>query len=197
MSGESSGFTPTTHRSRLITNSLRPVPALIIVGRVRKAHGVRGDLVVEALSDDPDAVFAVGRRVIAGTASGDPSKDRRELHITSSTPFKGGYIVNFTEIADRDVADLWRDRFLLAPADELAPPGENELYIHEIPGMRVELESGELVGTVADVFELPQGLTLDVALERGSIMIPYDRVVTSVDRDARVIRIDPPLGLLD
>jgi ribosomal 30S subunit maturation factor RimM len=63
--------------------------------------------------------------------------------------------------------------------------------------MRVELQSGELVGTVADVFELPQGLTLDVTRERGSIMIPYDRVVTSVDRDARVIRIDPPLGLLD
>jgi 16S rRNA processing protein RimM len=173
------------------------VPALIIVGRVRKAHGVRGDLVVEALSDDPDAVFAVGRRVIAGTATGDPAKDGRELHITSSTPFKGGYIVHFEEITDRDAADLWRDRYVLAPADELAPPDENEIYIHEITGMRVELESGELVGTVADVFELPQGLTLDVARERGSIMIPYDRVVTGVDREARVIRIDPPLGLLD
>lgn len=170
---------------------------LIIVGRVRKSHGVRGDLVVEPLSDDGGAVFAAGRRVIAGTTTGDPSKDRRELHIRSSTPFKGGYIVHFDEITDRDVADLWRDRFLLAPADELEPPGENEIYIHEIPGMRVELESGELVGTVSDVFELPQGLTLDVARGRGSILIPYDRVVTSVDRDARVIRIDPPLGLLD
>lgn len=173
------------------------VPELIIVGRVRKAHGVRGDLVIEALSDDANQVFAAGRRIIAGTTTGDPSKDRRELHITASSPFKGGYIVHFDEITDRDAADLWRDRFLLAPADELAPPGENEIYIHEIPGMRVELESGELVGTVADVFELPQGLTLDVARDRGSIMIPYDRVVTSVDREARVIRIDPPLGLLD
>lgn len=170
---------------------------LIIVGRVRKSHGVRGDLVIEAFSDDPAGVFAAGRRVVAGTPSGDPSKDRRELHITSSTPFKGGYIVHFQEITDRDAADLWRDRFLLAPSDELAPPGVNEIYIHEIPGMRVELESGELVGTVAEVFELPQGLTLDVERDGGSIMIPYDRVVTSIDRQARVIRIDPPLGLLD
>jgi 16S rRNA processing protein RimM len=159
----------------------RTVTELFIVGRVRKSHGVRGDLVIEALTDDADDVFARGRRVIAGTTTGDPSKDRRELHISASTPFKGGYIVHFDEITDRDAADLWRDRFLLAPADELAPPGENEIYIHEIPGMRVELESGELVG----------------ARDRGSIMIPYDRVVTSVDRDARVIRIDPPLGLLD
>jgi 16S rRNA processing protein RimM len=170
---------------------------LIIVGRVRKAHGVNGAVVVEALSDDGDAVFSAGRRVIAGTTTGDPTKDRRELHITSSTPFKGGYIVRFDEIADRDAADLWRDRFLLAPDDELVPPAENEIYIHEIPGMRVELESGGVVGVVTDVFELPQGLTLDVARERGSIMIPYDRVVTSVDRHARVIRIDPPLGLLE
>jgi len=170
---------------------------LIIVGRVRKAHGVNGAVVVEALSDDRDAVFSAGRRVIAGTTTGDPTKDRRELHITSSTPFKGGYIVRFDEIADRDAAELWRDRFLLAPDDELVPPAENEIYIHEIPGMRVELESGGVVGVVTDVFELPQGLTLDVARERGSIMIPYDRVVTSVDRHARVIRIDPPLGLLE
>jgi 16S rRNA processing protein RimM len=170
---------------------------LIIVGRVRKAHGVNGAVVVEALSDDGDAVFSAGRRVIAGTTTGDPTKDRRELHITSSTPFKGGYIVRFDEIADRDAAELWRDRFLLAPDDELVPPAENEIYIHEIPGMRVELESGGVVGVVTDVFELPQGLTLDVARERGSIMIPYDRVVTSVDRHARVIRIDPPLGLLE
>jgi 16S rRNA processing protein RimM len=170
---------------------------LIIVGRVRKAHGVNGAVVVEALSDDGAAVFSAGRRVIAGTTTGDPTKDHRELHITSSTPFKGGYIVRFDEIADRDAADLWRDRFLLAPDDELVPPAENEIYIHEIPGMRVELESGGLVGVVTDVFELPQGLTLDVARERGSIMIPYDRVVTSVDRHARVIRIDPPLGLLE
>jgi len=170
---------------------------LIIVGRVRKAHGVNGAVVVEALSDDGDAVFSAGRRVIAGTTTGDLTKDRRELHITSSTPFKGGYIVRFDEIADRDAAELWRDRFLLAPDDELVPPAENEIYIHEIPGMRVELESGGVVGVVTDVFELPQGLTLDVARERGSIMIPYDRVVTSVDRHARVIRIDPPLGLLE
>jgi len=170
---------------------------LIIVGRVRKAHGVNGAVVVEALSDEGGAIFSAGRRVIAGTTTGDPTKDRRELHITSSTPFKGGYIVRFDEIADRDAADLWRDRFLLAPDDELVPQAENEIYIHEIPGMRVELESGGLVGVVTDVFELPQGLTLDVARERGSIMIPYDRVVTSVDRQARVIRIDPPLGLLE
>jgi ribosomal 30S subunit maturation factor RimM len=55
------------------------------------------------------------------------------------------------------------------------------------------------LGTVDGLYELPQGLTLDVLRETGgkTVLIPFDRMVTSVDRDARVIRIDPPVGLLD
>ena len=172
-------------------------PELIIVGRVRKAHGIRGELVVEPITDEPDAVFASGRRVIAGTASGDPSKDRREIKILSSRPFKGGLIVEFEGILDRTAAELWRDRFLLVPADELEPLGDDQVYVHELPGMRVELETGDRVGTVVATYELPQGLTLDVQREKGTVLIPYDRIVTSVDREARLIRIDPPAGLLD
>src|SRR5258705_6469 len=103
---------PVRGRAGVITMTSVP-PELIIVGRVRKAHGIRGALGVEPITDEPDAVFAPGRRVIAGNASGDPSKDRRELHVTSSTPFKGGYIIHFTGIEDRNAADTWRERFLL------------------------------------------------------------------------------------
>jgi ribosomal 30S subunit maturation factor RimM len=63
--------------------------------------------------------------------------------------------------------------------------------------MSVVLESGEPVGKVIETYELPQGLTLDVQRENGTVLIPYDRVVTNVDRERRVVRIDPPVGLLD
>src|SRR5581483_10784284 len=105
---------------------------------------------------------------------------------------KGGFIVHFAEIADRTAADTWRERFLLLPADELEPLGDDEIYVHDLIGMRVELESGEPVGTVGEIYELPQGLTLDVARATGSVLVPYDRIVTHVDRDARLIRIAPP-----
>ena len=81
--------------------------------------------------------------------------------------------------------------------DELSALADGEVYLHDLIGMRVELESGALVGSVIDTYELPQGLALDVSRGKGSVMIPYDRVVTSVDRDRRVIRINPPEGLLD
>jgi 16S rRNA processing protein RimM len=170
---------------------------LIIVGRIRKAHGIRGDVVVEPITDDPDAVFSPGRRLVAGTVSGDPAKGTPSLHVDSANPFKGGYIVHFAEILDRNAAETWRDRFLLAPSEELTPLGDDEVYIHELTGMRVELVSGELVGTVVETYELPQGLTLDVQRERDTVMVPFDRVVASVDRATRLIKIDPPAGLLD
>jgi 16S rRNA processing protein RimM len=171
--------------------------APIIVGRIRKAHGIRGDLVVEAMTDAPDDVFAPGRRLLAGNANGDRAKNGAELHIQSASPFKGGFIVHFEEIADRTAADTWRERYLLLPAGELEPLRDDQVYVHELIGMRVELETGDPVGTVLETYELPQGLTLDVQRTRGTVMIPYDRVVTSVDREARVIRIAPPDGLLD
>ena len=164
---------------------------------MRKAHGIRGDVVVEPITDDPDAVFAPGRRFIAGTTTGDAVPDRRELHVVSASPFKGGYIVHFAEIADRSAADTWRDRFVLAPADELEPLGEHEIYVHDLIGMRVELPSGSPVGNVVEIYELPQGLALEIQRAHGTVLVPYDRVVTDVRRDERVIRIDPPAGLLD
>ena len=153
---------------------------------------------IEPITDDPDAVFAPGRRFIAGTTTGNPAADHRALHLVSASPFKGGYIVHFEEIADRTVADSWRDRFILAPADELEPLGEHEVYVHDLIGMRVELaSSGAPVGDVVETYDLPQGLTLEVQRGRGTVLVPYDRVVTEIDREGRVIRIDPPAGLLD
>lgn len=176
---------------------MTPAPELVIVGRVRKAHGIRGDLVVEPISDEPDAIFAAGRRVLAGTVAGDRAKDGLELHIESASPFKGGFIIHVREIDDRSVAETWRDRYLLLPADELTPLADDEVYIHELPGMRVVLADGGDVGVVDCTYELPQGLTLDVKRPTGSVLVPFDRIVTSVDRAARLITIEPPVGLLD
>jgi 16S rRNA processing protein RimM len=173
----------------------------LVVGRVRRAHGIRGELAVEALTDEPDAVFAPGRRVFAGTTTGAPARTPLELHVTHSSPFKGGLIVKFAEITDRNTAETWRDRYLLLPAEELPPPDPDQLYVHDLPGMRVVRVSGEAVGEVIEVYELPQGLVLEVRRDgeqASTVMIPFDeRTVTEVDGEARVITIDPLEGLLD
>lgn len=174
-------------------------PDLTIVGRVRRAHGIHGELVIEPLTDAPDAVFAPGRRVFAGTVDGDPAPDARELIVEESRPFKGGWIVAFGGIADRNEAERWRERYVLAPTTELAPIAEDEVYLHDLPGLRVVLDgSGDLVGEVTDVYELPQGVMLDVKRATGSVLIPFrPEVVTRLDLAERRIEIAPPEGLLE
>jgi 16S rRNA processing protein RimM len=170
-----------------------------LVGRVRRAHGIRGELVVESLTDAPDAIFAAGRRVFAGTRSGDLAPGQPELQIVRSQPFKGGFIVAFEGIADRTTAETWRDRTLLVPESEIEPPADDQLFIHDLLGMRVSRVNGDEVGEVTDVFELPQGLVIEVRRPRGdSVLLPFDdHTVTSVDAERRTILVDPVEGLVD
>ena len=179
-----------------------PDPAYLIVGRVRKAHGIRGEVVVELLTDEPDAIFASGRRVFAGTATGDLARDRQELHIRSRREFNEGLLVAFDEVPDRTAAELWRGRYLLLPAEEVPAPDEDEVYLHDLIGMRVDLATGDTVGTIEDVYELPLGLAVDVRRaaprETETVLLPWDeRTVASVDRAARVVVVTPPEGLLE
>jgi 16S rRNA processing protein RimM len=171
---------------------------LVIVGRVRRPHGINGELVVEIMTDEPDAVYASGRRVFGGTVEGDADPDAPELTVTQTRPFKRGLLVRFREIGDRSTAEMWNGRHLLVPEDELAPRATGEVYVHELKGMTVELSSGEVIGTVTDVFEAPQGLLLDVARARGTVLVPFSAdIIMGVDRERRLVRIDPPAGLLE
>lgn len=175
-------------------------PALAVVGMIRNAQGIRGEVVVEPITDAPDAVFASGRRVLLGDSTGDTSKadPSRALVIEDSRPFKGGMIVKFEELADRNAAELLRGRYLLAPFEELEPLGDDEIYLHDLIGMTVQLDNGERVGEVTSYYELPQGLTLDVATARGSVLVPYrPEVVDRADGDARVIVVKSDVGLFE
>ncbi len=190
----------------------RPAGDLALVGVVRRAHGIRGELAVELFTDAPDAVFASGRRVFGGTAEGRVlTADRRPggppltLTVRRTSPFKGGLIVTFDEIVDRSAAEPWRDRALLVPYAELPPPADDEVYLHELVGMRVVYRDGRAAGDVIDLLELPQGLALDVRLagtpdgeKPRTAYLPYrPEMVVEVDVPGRTITVDPPEGLFE
>ena len=178
-----------------------PAPEWVIVGRLRKSHGLRGEIIVEPITDAPAEVFSAGRVLFAGDASGDPLPHPPELTVRETRPHANGLLaVRFDEMSDRDEASRWTNRYLFSPAAELEPPADGEVYLHELEGMRVVLESGERVGTVTGVFELPQGIALDVARDpgEGSVLIPFNEVfIHEVKRADRTVVIAPPPGLLD
>jgi 16S rRNA processing protein RimM len=181
-------------------------PEYAIVGLIRKAQGIRGEVVVEPFTDKPDVVFASGSRVFAGTTDGNLAVTRDvmgqeespTLTVAASRPFKKGMIVKFEELEDRDSAELWRGRYLLAPFSELPPLDENEVYLHDLVGMRAESPQGELIGTVSTYYELPQGIMLDIQTARGSVLVPYrPEVIVRADVEGRTIVIDDRLGFLE
>ena len=183
-----------------------PEPEYAIVGLIRKAQGIRGEVVVELLTDKPDVVFASGSRVFAGTSSGDPDivndvrgeEEIPTLTISDARHFKKGLLVQFEELRDRDSADLWRGRYLLARFDELPPLDENQVYLHDFIGMKAVNITGEELGTVTTFYELPQGLILDVQTPRGSVLIPYrPELILRTDLEARTIIINDTPGLMD
>ncbi len=183
-----------------------PEPEYAIVGLIRKAQGIRGEVIVEPLTDKPDVVFASGSRVFAGTTDGELAvvhgvkgeEETPTLTIVRSQPFKKGLIVQFEELQDRDSAELWRGRYLLARFSELPPLEQNQVYLHDLIGMRVVSAAGAEIGKVTTFYELPQGIMLDVATPRGSVVIPYrPEIVVQTDIEARTIVMDDKLGFLD
>lgn len=169
-----------------------------IVGRVRRAHGVRGELLIEVMTDAPDAVFASGARIFAGNTAGDLAPNGVTLHVEDARPFKDGLLVTFDEIQDRNEADLWRERYLLVPIEELEPLAEDEVYLHDLVGLEVRRTDGSVVGTVLGYFELAHGILLEIQRGKETVLMPYrDEFIAEVDTAARILVIDPPEGLFE
>lgn len=173
---------------------------MIVVGRVRRAHGVRGAWAVESLTDAPDAVFASGAVLFAGDREGNlaPGAELQPLHVEDGRPMNKEWLVRVAEVTDRDIADSWRGRYLFADESVLPEPDDDEIYIGDLIGMRVEVEGQGLVGHVRDVYDAPQGFILEVETATGRPLVPWNEdLVKSVDDEQRTIVFAPLDGLFD
>ncbi|MCU0618864.1 MAG: ribosome maturation factor RimM [Gemmatimonadaceae bacterium] len=173
-------------------------PSLLLVGRVRKAHGLAGEVLVESMTDAPDVVFTSGRRLFVGTATGDPAPDGATVTITGVRRHGEAVRLRLRELTSREQADSWRGRYFLLPAEEVPPPSDDEVYQHELYGLDVVAADGRPLGTVVELYELPQGLTLEIRPEVGATFLFLWRPEWIVDTDlaARRLVIDPPEGLI-
>jgi 16S rRNA processing protein RimM len=174
-------------------------PDHLVVGHITKPHGTRGELFVLPLTDHPDAVFAPGRQLLLGDEEGALAEDAPSVVVESVRAFKRGLLVGFAGVASRDDAEPYARRYLLVPAAAVPPLDEGEVFYHELLGMSVETVDGTAVGRVREVYETDPHHLLEVAGDDGkSRLVPFaERIVRSVDREARRVIIDPPEGLLD
>ena len=167
----------------------------LVVGRVAKAHGVTGEVVVDVRTDDPDTRFAPGT-TLRGRAKGGTE---RRFVVNSAREHGGRLLVRLDGVADRDGADALRGTLFLVDSGELPPIEDpDEFYDHQLEGLRVRTTEGTEVGTVVEVLHTAAGELLSVRGEDGEVLVPFvSAVVTSVSLTDQVIEIDPPEGLLE
>jgi 16S rRNA processing protein RimM len=168
----------------------------LAVARLRKPHGLKGEAVVWVLTDDPDEVLAVGRRLVP--IDEDGQEIGAPLAIERSRPFHRQWLLKFEGLDGRNAIEGWQQRLFGVPQDTLRPPADDELYLHEVPGMAVVV-AGEAIGTATGLLDLPGGSrVLEVDVAGREVLVPFHRpIVARVDRAARRIELDPPDGLLE
>lgn len=167
----------------------------LLVGVLTRAHGIRGELLVEVTTDRPDEVFAEGRRLMLGTADGEPSPELGTLTVVSSRPLKRGRLVHFQEVLDRTIAESLRGRTLLIPREEAEPTRPDEYFVHDLIGLEARDVDGEPIGRVVQVYEVGPGHMLEIRDERGEHLLPFRKgIVKRVDLEEGVVVVEPPEG---
>ena len=168
----------------------------LVVGRVVRAHGVTGEIVVEIRTDDPDTRFAPGTTLRAKPSRGGPERD---YVVDSTREHSGRLLVRLDGVADRSAADSMRGTLFVVDSVDLPPIEEpDEFYDHQLEGLQVVTTTGTPVGSVAEVLHTAAGELLSVRSEAGEILVPFvSAIVTSVSLADRTIEIDPPEGLLE
>src|ERR1700734_3743155 len=125
----------------------------LVVGRVTRPHGVRGEVSVEVRTDDPDLRFAVGRVMATDPAAAGP------LTVEAVRWPSGRLLIRFAGVADRNQAEELRGTWLTLDSAEVGPTGDpDEFHDHELIGLAVVTTSGQPVGRVTDVRHFGQDL---------------------------------------
>jgi 16S rRNA processing protein RimM len=168
----------------------------LIVGRVAKAHGVTGELVVDVRTDDPELRFAPGA-ILRAKASDD---GEHNYVVTAVRPHGNRLLLRLEGVADRDAADALRGSLFVIDSEDLPPIDESDTYYdHQLEGLLVRTAEGRDIGRVAEVLHTAGGELLAVdRAEAGELLVPFvTAIVTSVSLDTGIVEIDPPEGLLE
>lgn len=174
---------------------MNTAPRRLVVGRLRKPHGLKGEFTVFPLTSTPDAVFAPGARLMRVDLAG---AEQGEVEVETAKPYHREWLVKFRGIADRDLLDTFRGHFLSAEAATLTEPEGDEVYLHELDGFAVRSEAGEPLGLITSLYEMAQGLMIEVQGPKREFLLPYKKeFIVQVEREARRLVVRVPDGLLD
>ncbi len=167
---------------------------MVPVARVRRAHGVRGELRVESLGDASDVLHDLKQITIRGKDGAERAYD-----VVTVRPGSGGaLLVKLKGLDDRDEADGLRGSDLLAAEDSLPELTEDEYWYYELEGLEVVKADGTSLGTVVGVFNAGASDVATVKGPAGEWMLPIvDDVVVEIDPTGGRLVVEPLEGLME
>ncbi|MFJ4516297.1 ribosome maturation factor RimM [Streptomyces sp. NPDC088816] len=166
----------------------------LVVARIGRAHGIKGEVTVEVRTDEPELRLAPGAVLATDPASAGP------LTIETGRVHSGRLLLRFEGVRDRGAAEALRNTLLIAEIDpEELPEGEDEYYDHQLIDLDVVLEDGTEIGRITEISHLPSQDLLIVERPDGTeVMIPFvGEIVTEIDLEEQRAVVVPPPGLID
>lgn len=164
---------------------------LLIVGRIGRVHGVRGEVTVEVRTDSPEERFQVGTQIATDPAKFGP------LTITGQRWHNGILLLTFEGVSDRGAAEKIKNVLLMAEVD-IAESDDDEFHVQLLIGSTIELIDGTVLGTIDDVLTTKGQNLLSFMRGGKQVLIPFVKaIVPTVDIASRKVVITPPEGLID
>ncbi|MCU7822663.1 ribosome maturation factor RimM [Kitasatospora sp. DSM 101779] len=166
----------------------------LVVGRIGRAHGIRGDVSVEVRTDEPELRLGPGAVLLTDPASTGP------LTVESGRVHSGRLLLRFAGVKDRNAAEALRGTMLIAEIDpDESPDDPDEYYDHQLIGLDVVLADGTLVGELSEVLHLPYQDLLTVTRPDGTeVLVPFvEQIVPTIDLENQRAVITPPAGLIE
>jgi 16S rRNA processing protein RimM len=168
----------------------------IVVGRLRKPHGLKGDMTLFPLTDQPETVLAPGGEVWLVGLDGEVVAG--PLTLERSRSYHREWLLKFEGADVREAIEPWRGLFLAVPPERVTQPAGDEVWLHELAGFSVRLPEGTPLGLVSAVYEMPAGLMIEVQGPKREFLLPYRKeFVREVDRAERRLVVTPPEGLIE
>ncbi len=174
-------------------------PQYLIVARIMRPHGVRGDLRVQALTNFPDRMKSLETVYLTRDPEKATPQTVQIATVERARPDKAGYwLLHLHAIEDRDAADALREMYIVVTMADASPLVDDEVYLFQVMGLEVYTTDGQSLGRVVDIMETGAN---DVYVVRGEtygeVLIPaIDSVIRRIDVENGTLTIQPLPGLL-
>ncbi|MER5728530.1 ribosome maturation factor RimM [Streptomyces sp. NPDC002138] len=166
----------------------------LVVARIGRAHGIKGEVTVEVRTDEPELRLGPGAVLQTEPASAGP------LTVETGRVHSGRLLLRFAGVKDRTGAEALRNTLLIAEVDPAEVPEDpEEFYDHQLMDLDVVLADGTVVGRITEISHLPsQDLFIVERPDGTEVMIPFvEEIVLEIDLSEQRAVIDPPPGLID